>query len=181
MIQSGLNAVRDLIWEEVFSMWYENEGTNENWAKLASKRGYASWAQWRYFGYAMPFECKNAKWGLYEVSNPTEAIGHFFGAPFRTWIERHYEGEKTRQFSELAKRQEIRDHEAVKSMIKNFPKEKTILCLLVGARFFVIEGMHRSCALAVMHDKGIKLDEKLTLAIGMSDLKELPVVGQVDK
>ena len=177
-----IQLIRACSWEEVFLTWYKNEGEKQNWNELAKSRGFASWAQWRLEGYAHPFECQKADWGLYEISNPSEVISQWFGGPFRTMIERHYDGEHTKSFSQLAARPEILDNPTVQDMIVNYPVETVISALqLTDGRIVVIEGSHRCFALAVMAAQGKPFSGTLTFAIGKSTLTELPVVGQVIK
>ena len=178
MRDERFKIIRKLSWEEVFLFWYQNEGESESWNELARERGYASWAEWRLKGYAERFECASADWGLYEVSEPAKVFSSFYGGPFRTWIEKYYKGEKIKTFAELAKDSEIRKKEAVQSMQKSFPSDKVICCLDVQGKIFVIEGMHRACALGVMNLKGQDLDQPLLVAVGKSKLKELTIVGQ---
>jgi hypothetical protein len=179
MQDENIKLIRQCEWEEVFLSWYESEGKNSNWINLAKERGFASWADWRLKGYAQRFECAKAVWGLYEISNPSEVVSSWFGGPFRTWIERYYNGAKTKQFSELAEQPSIFNLEAVKSMAENYPKDTIIAALeLSDGRIFVIEGSHRACALALMAKNGKPFSEKLIFAIGKSSLSELPPVGE---
>jgi len=174
-----IKLIRQCEWEEVFLLWFENEGKTSHWAELAKERGFASWAEWRLKGYARRFECEKAAWGFYEVSNPSEVVLSWFGGPFRTWIERHYDGEKTKSFSELASRSDISNHATVRAMTENYPKDSVISALeLSDGRIFVIEGMHRTCSLAVMAKENKSFADKLIFAIGRSQLSELPAVGQ---
>jgi len=146
-----IKLIRQCEWEEVFLAWYENEGKTQHWAELAKERGFTNWADWRIRGYARRFECEKAAWGFYEVSNPSEVVLSWFGGPFRTWIERHYGNEKTKSFSELASRPDITNHGTVRVMMENYPKNSIITALeLSDGQIFVIEGMHRTCSLAVM-------------------------------
>jgi len=178
-MEDNAKLIRQCEWEEVFLSWYKNEGEKENWKQLAKERGHESWADWRLKGYARRFECEKAKWSLYEISNPSEAVAGWFGGPFRTWIERHYDREKTKSFSELAARPEIANNPTVMSMMENYPKETVITALKSkDGRTFVIEGMHRACALALMAKEGKPFAGKLIFAIGESDLDELPPVGK---
>ncbi|MCX6796272.1 MAG: hypothetical protein NTW06_02115 [Candidatus Falkowbacteria bacterium] len=171
--------IRKLKWEEVFLYWYINEGTSESWIKLARDRGFASWAEWRLKGYADRFQCQKTDWGLYEVSNPAKVVAEFYGGPFRTWIARHYGGDKTRSFAELATRESIVKNPAVRSMVNDFPVEKIITCLeLKNGKIYTIEGMHRCCSLALIHKENKPGPASLRFAIGKSRLKELPPVGQ---
>lgn len=173
--------IRHCSWEEVFLEWYKNEGNRENWNALAKERGYASWADWRVNGYARRFECANADWGFYEISDPASVVSNWYGGPFRSWIERHYGGEKTRTFAELAAKEGIVAHDGIRSIMAQYPKETVISALeLADGRIFVVEGMHRSCALVLMEREGLTVPDKLIFAIGKSALRELPPVGKND-
>lgn len=66
-------------------------------------------------------------------------------------------------------------------MARDFPIDKIISCLQVGDKIYTIEGMHRSCALALLNGQGQDLNNKLFIAIGKSKLDKLPVVGKIDK
>ena len=174
-----IKLIRKCEWEEVFLIWYKNEGESESWNRLAKERGFASWADWRLNGYAKRFDCSQAEWGLYEIANPAEVVASWCGGPFRTWIDEYYAGEKTKSFAELSDSPKIGSHIGVKSMANNYPASSMITALeLSDGRIFVIEGMHRSCALALMLKDKQVAPEKLIFAIGKSKLSELPPVGQ---
>lgn len=174
-----MNLIRSCAWEEVFLFWYQNEGQNPNWIQLAKDRGFSSWADWRINGYARRFECADTEWGLYEIENPSEIISTWFGGPFRTWIERFYNGEITKSFADLASHAEIVSHSGVRSMVGQYPDATVITALeLSDGRMMIIEGMHRACALALMAKEGHPYQGKLIFAIGKSLLSELPRVGE---
>lgn len=178
----NIKLIRKSEWEEVFLEWYKNEGNNQGWINLAKERGFASWADWRLNGYAKRFECAKASWGFYEISDPCEVILNWYGGPFRSWIERYYDNEKTKSFGELALRFDVKENPGVNARLKNYPKDSVISVLkLKNGKIFVIEGMHRTCALAIMAKEGKPLKDKLIFAIGESQLAELPAVGKNDK
>ena len=174
-----IKLIRKCEWEEVFLNWYENEGKKPNWINLAKERGFASWAEWRVKGYARRFECAKADWGLYEITDPSIVVSNWFGGPFRTWIEKYYKDEKTKSFAELASNSDIVNYAPIRPMTENYPKDSVITALeLNDGRIFVIEGMHRSCALAMMSKEGKPFPDKLIFTIGKSSLSELPPAGQ---
>lgn len=177
----NIKLIRNLNWEEVFGFWCESEAKQENWIELAKKRGFASWADWRLNAYAIPFGCRDADWGLYEVSNIVETVSGFYGGPFKTWVEKYYHGKETMKFDELLKIRELKEDKTVVRISQDFPMDKIITCLAINEDVFVIEGMHRSCALALLHQEGKELSEKLLIAIGKSKLDKLPFVGKMDK
>ncbi|MFH1226127.1 MAG: hypothetical protein V1684_02510 [bacterium] len=177
----NIKLVRPLKWEEVFSFWYQNEGDKENWINLAKERGFASWADWRLTGYAIPFECAKAGWGLYEISNPLQVVPQFYGGPFRGWTENYYGGAKEKTFKELAVLPEIINHSFIQRAKNDFPVDKIITCLEVGGKVYTVEGMHRCCTLAIMAQENNNFNKILLFAIGESPLKELPLIGRNDK
>jgi len=179
MNDSRIKLIRACEWEEVFIEWYKNEGSNPDWLTLAKERGHESWTDWRINGYARRFACAEARWAFYEISEPEKVVAGWFGGPFRTWIEKYYDGEKTKMFKELSDRSDIAEHNGIRSRLKNYPAASVITALeLPDGRVFVIEGMHRACALALMAKEGKPAPEKLVFAIGKSELLELPPVGK---
>jgi hypothetical protein len=63
--------------------------------------------------------------------------------------------------------------------MENYPSSSVITALeLPDGRVFVIEGMHRACALALMVKEGRPAPQKLIFAIGKSSLNELPPAGK---
>jgi hypothetical protein len=173
--KKNFQKIRLLTWEEVFSFWFDNEGTNPDWINTAKERGFNSWSDWRMQAYALPFGCNKADWSLYEVEHPEEIIGDFYGGPFSTWIRKFYEGKREQKFSKLAKNIKLQESKKIQNIIANFPVDKIIICLELNKNIYVIEGMHRSTSLAIMKEKGIKAQEKVLFAIGKSNLKELPL------
>lgn len=175
-----LEKVSDLLWEEVWSIWADSESHIETWRRMAKNRGFRSWAHWRAKVYARPFGCHQASWGMYQLTNPLEAIGSFWGGPFRAWVDNWYGKDRSRNFSFLADVQEIRRNVKVCSILENYPFSKPLICLkLATGRIVVIEGMHRACALAIMAKKGQAAASPLNLAIGISNKNELPVQGGI--
>lgn len=176
MINKNFKIIRKLRWEEVFLFWYNCEGLNPHWIKTAKKHGFASWAEWRLNSCINAFKCLEINWGLYEALDLQKEILQLFGAPYKTFMDRYCGGKKIGKISNLAKCSEVKKNEIIKNMADNFLENETIICLEVGGRLYVIEGMHRCCALAIMINEGKKLPEKLKFAIGISPLKKLPVI-----
>jgi len=191
LILIDIKKIKSLTWEEVFKFWHDNEGSSENWKNAAKKRGFSTWAKWRLQSYAQPLGLETASWGYYEIVKPAEVIAGFFGGPFRTWVEKYYDNEKTnpptsrllgttarrRRISELVKVPEIREHQGIQAMEENFPKNNIIICLRHKGEIYVIEGMHRACALGLMNEEKNYSIKKMHFAIGESNIKTLPIVG----
>lgn len=174
-MNSNIELIRKLKWEEVFLFWYLNEGERENWKNLAKERGFASWADWRLTACAKKLKCQDVDWGLYEVIAPGKVISKFYGGQFRVWTENYYSGEETKSFKDLSSLEEIINNPTINAMMDNFPVDKTIICLeLADGRIFTIEGMHRCCALALMERQGKPTPKSLRVIIGKTELKEFP-------
>jgi len=164
---SRIKFIRNCHWEEVFLLWYKNEGENPDWIKLAQDKGYASWADWRLNEHVKRFDCVNKQWALYETSNPSQVVVKWSGGPFSTWVERYYDGQQSRKFSELAQREDIQSINKIKRLIGDYPKDSVITAIeKEGGEMIVIEGMHRCCALALMAQRDLPFSDKLIFAIG---------------
>ncbi len=177
-MDSRISLLHTCEWEEVFLEWYKNEGENSDWQVLAQERGFNSWAEWRLKGYAERFKCREAGWGLYEITDPLAVISGWYGGPFRTWIERYYDGLKRVKFTTLAEREDLRSLKKITSIMEEYPADSVITALeLPDGTIQVIEGMHRSVALSIMARAGKSFDGKLIVAIGKTIMTELPEAG----
>lgn len=177
MINKKLKLIRKISWEEAFLFWHESEGQNKSWINLAKKRGFETWADWRVREYAKPFACDQANWGLYEIKNPADIIQDFYGGPFRAWIKYYYDGKKEKKFSAIIRHKDIVKNKNIKALLKNFPKDTILIALEVEKKIYIIEGMHRLSALALLGQEKKAGPQKIYLALGKSKLKQLPIVG----
>lgn len=171
-----MKKIKSLTWSETFQFWHDNEGKSDKWLEVAKRRGFSSWADWRLEAYARPLGCEDASWGLYEIKNPAKAVTDFYGGPFPTWIKKYYEGEKTKTFANLVKIKELREGKGIQELKSNFPQKSIIICLRSAGKIYVIEGMHRSCALALMSEEKNYSVEKMHFAIGELKVDELPAI-----
>jgi hypothetical protein len=175
-----LEFIKDLTWDEVFNIWKKNEGSRENWQEVAKKRGFNSWEEWR-IEYAKVFRCQEAKWSFYKIKNPVRDVPTFFGGPFRTWIEKYYKEKESLTFSQLIKIPELHEHKTVNDMTKNFPVSTELTGMVVDNEIFIIEGMHRCCALALMNEQKIAYDEPIFISLAESPGGKLPPTGHYQK
>ncbi len=181
-MDSRISLIRPCEWEEVFLEWYKNEGENSDWNALARARGFSSWAEWRLKGYAERFQCREASWGFYEITEPTTIVREWYGGPFRTWIERYYGGKNTAQFLELAQHSELKQLKKIGSIIEEYPRNSVVCVIeLANGQMHVIEGMHRVVALAILAEQQKNFSGSLVFAIGKSELSELPAVGEISQ
>lgn len=175
-----LEFIKDLTWGEVFEFWRTNEEDRPNWQEHWKSRGFNSWQEWR-MEYAGPFRCPEAKWSFYEIKNPVRNVPFFYGGPFRSWIERFYKSGNPLTFAQLAELPDIQRHQGTNEMVANFPKDSIITGLIVDGEVYIIEGMHRCAALALMNQRGLKHDNKVSIALAESPGGILPVVGRSQK
>ncbi len=175
-----LELIKNLSWPEVFEIWRQNEEGRKNWENHFKPRGFDTWEEWR-MRYAEPFKCPEAKWGLYKMKNPVRDMPSFRGGPFQGWKEKFYKDKDSLTFQELVGLPEIQAHEAANDMVKNFPNPTTISCMSVDGEIYVIEGMHRGCALALMNKRDLTYDGEVFLALAESPGGQLPIVGLFKK
>ncbi|MCK5466342.1 hypothetical protein KAI56_02475 [Candidatus Parcubacteria bacterium] len=175
-----LKYLRPLKWKEVFDFWRKNEASQANWIKAYKERGFDSWDAWRE-KYTKPLKCDQAEWHFYELVNPEKNISSFYGGPFKTWKKLYYKEKETLQFSELVKLPEIQKNKDINSLADNFPEKTIIIGLEVGKKIVIIEGMHRSCAIALLAKKRRKLKSIILIALAKYPENNLPAVGKFRK
>jgi len=175
-----LKYLRPLEWEEVFDFWRKNEASQANWIKVYKERGFDSWDAWRE-KYIKPFKCDKAEWHFYELIDPEKNIPSFYGGPFKTWKKLYYKEKKTLKFSELAKLPENQKNKDINSLANNFPEKTIIIGLAVGKKVTIIEGMHRSCAIALLAKRKKKVESVVFIALAEYHEDNLPIVGKFRK
>ena len=175
-----LKYLRPLDWEEVFGFWRGNEAHRPNWIEVYKERGFDSWDAWRQ-KYIKPFKCDEAEWHFYKLIDPEKNIPSFYGGPFETWKKLYYKEKKTLKFSEIVKLSGIQKNEDVNSLADNFPEKTVIIGLVVGKKIVIIEGMHRSCAIALLAERKKKLKSVVLIALAKYSGDNLPVVGKFRK
>jgi hypothetical protein len=174
-----LRKIKTLSWNEVFEIWRNNEEGRENWKDLIMRRGFPSWDAWR-MTYANEFELPNLIWELFKVENPSQVIGTFYGGPFRGWIKNVYDNKDTLQFSQMAKLEKIQGNVTIKEIADKFPDNTVVTALKVSDKIFIIEGMHRCCALASMKEQGRSYKGNVLMARADYPKDRLPIVGVSD-
>ena len=179
-----LKYLKPLEWKEVFGFWRRNEAHCPNWIKVYRERGFDSWDAWRE-NYIKPFQCDKMEWHFYELINPEKNIPSFYGGPFETWKKLYYKvGNKyacSLRFSELAELSKIQENKNINSLTDNFPAKTIIIGLEVGKKIVVIEGMHRSCAIALLAKRKKKVKSVISIALAKYPENDLPVVGKFRK
>lgn len=172
---ASLEFVKPLTWKDIFDKWRELEAWQKSWKKHLENRGFSSWDEWRE-AYAAPISSKNLAWFLYEIKNPLADSPLFYGTPTRSWIDKVYEGEITKQLKDVLYHPTILNNAKIKEIKNNFPAETMLTGIVWENKIILIEGMHRACALADWDPK-YPLNSNLTIALALWKETDIPVLG----
>lgn len=173
----NLEKIKSVTWDEVFEIWKQNEASELHWIELYKKRGFKSWEEWR-INYLKPLGLSKLSWDLYKIKNPLKTIPNFFGGPFKAWKEIFYKKRKTIKFSKLAKLPEIKIHQGILKIKENFPRKTDLIGIIVNGKIHIIEGMHRSAAVALLKEEKKELESEIYIALAEYPANDLPIVGQ---
>jgi hypothetical protein len=177
MHQDSLSFIEPLTWDEVFALWRAGEAVLPRWIEHYKSGGFASWDEWRR-NTLRDVQYATLSWKLFRLENPTDTALHFFGGPFRAWIKNYYQGRRARTFEELANDPKIQNNEIVKEMVADFPAVTHLVGLQADNQVFIIEGMHRCCALAIMALQKMELRSKVLIALAPYS-GEIPEMGRL--
>ncbi len=102
---------------------------------------------------------------LYEIVSPGATIPSWHGGPFRFWQKYRYDGKRTVSFNELAQTSAIKNYKK----IRLFHFRTRTASLMIGAqwkdRVYVLDGMHRACAIALAVHKKLPIRGRFMIAI----------------
>jgi hypothetical protein len=174
----SLHLIKPLSWEEVFSLWRAGEAHLPRWIEHYKADGFTSWDEWREHT-LKNLAVQNLQWNLFSIDDPVSVVPHFLGGPFRSWMKKYYEGAHMRPFEGIIKYPELQNSEMVQEMIANFPKKTYLVGLRTPQGIVILEGMHRSSALALAALKNIKIDSRIFLALAEYS-GEIPEMGNVN-
>ncbi len=170
----SLKYIKPLSWKEVFDTWRKSEAWQESWRDHWVERGFDSWDEWRE-AYSAPLHPETLSWELFRITDPVRDLPLFFGTPTKSWIEKAYDGETTRQFRDIAHLPIIADNEKILDMKKNFPKETMLTGIVHDGKIVLIEGMHRGAALATWNHQ-IPFSGDATIALAEWNVP-IPAIG----
>lgn len=171
---TSLEFIGSISWPEIFASWKAGEAHQKSWREHWQERGFDSWDEWRK-AYASPLKPEMLQWFLYKIKDPIKALPLFYGTPTRAWIEKAYNGEKTKKFSEIINLPIIKDNIKVLDIKCDFPKKTMLTGLIYDNNIILVEGMHRGAALAGW-DPQKSLDSEVTIALAEWN-EELPAIG----
>ncbi len=174
-LYKSIEFIRPISWEEIFKNWEKNEAPQESWKKHWTEIGCKSWKEWR-SAFATPLKPEQQDWFLCEIKNPLEDSLNFYGVPSRAWIEKCYNGEKTKQIKDVLFSPVISENQKILAIKNNFPKKTILIGIVFKNKIIIYEGQHRTCALAIW-DKKIPFKEKVFIALAKWKGEEFPAVG----
>jgi len=104
------------------------------------------------------------EWSLFGIPDPLATVPDFFGVSSRNWIEGAYGGDTTRRIREIVHLPIVTDNEKISDVRESFPKRTVLVGIRAGFRIILIEGMHRSCAIATW-DPSVPFRSEMTIAL----------------
>lgn len=171
---TSLVYIKPLLWKDVFDTWRELEAWQESWKRHWTERGFDSWDEWRE-AYAAPLHPETLSWELYKIIDPIKDLPFFYGTPTKSWIEKAYNGETTKQLKGISHLPIVVENDKILDIKKIFPKETMLTGFVHNGKIILIEGMHRSCAIATWDTKTPFIG-KVNLALAQWN-DPIPVIG----
>jgi len=173
IFEKNLEIQKKVKWEEVFDIWRKGEENLTHWKKLLTQFD-VTWFEWRSF-FVEKLHCDNKEWAIYDIQNPLEVISQFRGGPFSSWKKKFYGRKNFPSFEEIVKNRNMQNYLPVKRLAANFPDETTLIGYIVDGEVYILEGMHRCAALAMLFTKKMMITGKVFIALAKakkSDIKE---------
>lgn len=152
-----LKKIDSISHKEMMKRWHEREGTREEWQKLAKEKGFDDWESWRK-SYLEKFDLLEKEWAEYDI--PYEKLVDFFVGPYKGWKQFYEDRDKSR-FSDICDK--LVDHNKVKDILANPPKNSEFIGVTDNERYMLIEGHHRVAAIALAIKKGVNLGINSTI------------------
>lgn len=171
---TSLVRIKPLSWKEVFDMWRSLESWQESWKQHWTERGFDSWDEWRQ-AYVAPFHPETLSWELFQISDPIKDLPLFYGTPTKSWIEKAYDGEITKRLQDITHLPIIKDNKKILDIKRDFPKKTMLTGIIHGDDIVLIEGMHRSAALATWNHQ-IPFSGDVTIALAEWNVP-IPAIG----
>jgi len=177
-LKSGLDRPLEVSWDYVYGIWRSNEYKLQHWIDYREKAGFKSWEDWRR-SRIKRYKCKKLKWQLYEIVNPCIVV-HFRGGLTKTWMKLFYGKKILPSFKEMIRDSDLMDFKNLSPFIENFPQSTTMIGLVAMGDIFVIEGMHRSAAIAVEAQEGRVIANHLFIALAEVSYTRLYILDHVN-
>lgn len=159
----GIQKIGPTTWAAIWRRWLRDEGQLKKWRRHLQQEGFASWSEWRRAVVVAPFGLSRRRWTLYQVMDP-QVVASWSGGPFPRWVAGPYRGARTRTFRWLAssgRSTEERQPRATKAL----PTQMFMFGLVYRGRIVVLDGMHRSVAIAERLRAKQKIKTKIVIAL----------------
>lgn len=146
-MHKDLVEIGPISWRALLKRWRDGEIKDDEWTRYWKNTGFASWEEWRKplidFGAAQ-------KWMLYDIKDPLKTVPRFFSGPFKDWRRLYFKGQFSVKFSTLVKKRGVGKSTKIRKLLNDFPTQTTLFGVLHDSRVFIVDGMHRSCALSLI-------------------------------
>ncbi len=146
-------------WDKIWIQWEQQEGNNPQWLEVAKAKGFDTWQQWRQ-AWVAQFQAPQRSWQTYAIENPLQTIPNFLIGPTQGW-QRHFpiEEQNKHTFKTLVQQVNFKQHSKVQAILQDFPCPTELIgIVLPDQKIVLIEGHHRTCALAILEQQGGALD-----------------------
>ena len=189
MQKQHLEFVRSWVMpHEVFEIWRGIEENLPHWKEFWKAKGYKSWEDWRRDTHKaiLRDDLENSLcWVLYRVKNPLQFFPECRGGLFHSWSKWFYpqidcQGAETPKLKDLLAHPGVHNHWYIRAIAENFHTPTTITAIDLGpdTDIYIVEGMHRACALTMMAHNGAKPPENIDLILGSwTNSENLPRLG----
>lgn len=171
----GLDFIRSATWDEVRRVWKNDEDT-DIFRREYVEQGYDSWESWRKI-VIEPLHLERLDWTLYDIARPTETVPQFRGGPFKPWQELYYGDKTAPTFSDIVTTEgtDVMTRDKFAAIIAT---EKPMW--LIGLRrendIYIIEGMHRSTAIALAALRSQMINTSVQMFLAETDLAEFKLI-----
>lgn len=174
-IRALLEYIEPLMWSDVLRSWKHDEDT-EIFRREYVDHGYASWEEWRQ-EIIQPLHLDQLNWERYRIPAPTSVVPLLRGGPFGMWRSAYYGGQDSPTFADIvanpdndvATRDKFRD-------ILDSSQPIRLIGLLQGGDVHIVEGMHRSIAIAYAAQTGASISVPVDLYLAESDLDRFEII-----
>ena len=93
-------------------------------------------------------------------------------------MEKAYEGELTCRLGDILEKEIVADNPKISDIKENFPAATMLTGVLAGERLILVEGMHRSTALAALAAEGRLPTTAVAMALTAVAEGELAALGK---
>jgi Raf kinase inhibitor-like YbhB/YbcL family protein len=159
-----LEKISSISWEEIWQRWRVDE--EEIWRDHYQERGHDNWDSWR--GEAVKKHHPDTwSWTLYKANEFLKDVPNMFVGTFPGWRSFFSDREHSR-FKDIAVYSGFlggQTHEKTESILNDFPKETRLVGVRYGDEIMIVEGTHRSTAIAVAVSEGRKINAEVTIAL----------------